>query len=76
MFCVWPQLKHHPIQYKAQTSTERFVYLPCGRQSGKTEIAMRRLISYLSYKRPWTDPKYFYAGPTFGQAKRLSLIHI
>lgn len=30
---------------------------------------MRRLIRYLPIKKPWPDPRYFYCGPTFSQAK-------
>lgn len=47
---------------------KKFVYAPCGRQSGKTEICLRRLVRHLRYRRPWPDPRYFYAGPTVQQA--------
>jgi len=67
---LWPQLKYHPVQAALWVSRERFCYVPCGRQSGKTELAMRRLVRYLPVRRPWPDPKYFYGGPTFAQAKR------
>lgn len=69
MFNAWPQLKYHKTQRKVWTSKERFLYLPCGRQSGKTELALRRLIRYLPVKKDWPDPRYFYGSPTFGQAK-------
>ena len=67
---LWPQLKYHPVQHKLWVCDKRFCYVPCGRQSGKTELALRRLIRYLSVKKPWNDPRYFYGGPTFAQAKR------
>ena len=67
---LWPQLKPHEGQAALWTCPERFVYVPCGRQSGKTELALRRLVRYLPVKRPWPDPKFFYAGPTYQQAKR------
>ena len=65
----WPQLKYHPVQYKAWTSSKRFSYLPCGRQSGKTELALRRLVRYLPVKKDYPTT-YFYSGPTYAQAKR------
>ena len=65
----WPQLKFHQRQHDAWTTCKRFAYLPCGRQSGKTELALRRLVRYLPVKKAWPT-KYFYGGPTYGQAKR------
>lgn len=66
----WPQLRYHPIQHALWTSPKRFVYVPCGRQSGKTELAMRRLVRYLPIKKDWPDPRYFYGGPTYLWLKR------
>lgn len=68
----WPQLKYHPVQSGLWYSPERFAYIPCGRQSGKTELAMRRLVRYLPIKREWTDPRYVYSGPTYRQVKRVA----
>ena len=70
MFNIWPKLNYHETQHKVWVSPKRFIYLPCGRQSGKTELALRRLVRFLPIKKEWADPKYFYAGPTYGQAKR------
>lgn len=70
MFSIWPCLKYHKEQHKLWVSPKRFIYVPCGRQSGKTELALRRLVRYLPIKKEWPDPKYFYGGPTYGQAKR------
>lgn len=67
---LWPQLEYHPTQYELWTCPKRFAYVPCGRQSGKTELAMRRVVRYLRIKRPWPDPRYFYAGPTYQWLKR------
>ena len=50
----------------------RFCYLPCGRQSGKTLLALMKLIRNLRYKKPWDDPRYFYGSPTYSQAKRVA----
>lgn len=66
----WPQLKYHKVQHALWTSPARFVWACAGRQSGKTEISLRRLAAYLPIKKPWPDPLYVYAGPTFAQAKR------
>jgi len=66
---IWPRLKYHPVQYEAWTSSKRFSYLPCGRQSGKTELALRRLVRYLPVKKDYPTT-YFYSGPTYAQAKR------
>lgn len=66
----WPQLRYHEEQHKLWICPERFVYVPCGRQSGKSELAMRRIVRYLPIKRDWPDPRYFYAGPTYQWLKR------
>lgn len=46
--------------------------LPCGRRSGKSEIAKRKLIlSALDPNTGYDDPNYFAAAPTRDQAKRI-----
>lgn len=70
MIDTWAQLKPHEGQHKLWYSKCRFAYVPCGRQSGKTELALRRLVRYLAIKKPWPNPRYFYGGPTYAQAKR------
>jgi len=69
---MWPQLEYHPIQYKVWVCPKRFIYLPCGRQSGKTELALRRLVRFLPVKREWNDPRFFYCAPTYQQAKKIA----
>jgi len=69
---AWSQHKYHPEQYRLATSTKKFAYVTAGRGSGKTEIAKRRLVAYLAVKKPWDDPRYFYAAPTYAQAKRIA----
>ncbi len=66
----WPQLNYHPVQHALWVCPKRFVYVPCGRQSGKSELAMRRLVRYLPIKRDWPDPRFFYGGPTYQWLKR------
>lgn len=68
-FKRWPQLNYHETQHQVWTCPKRFLYLPCGRQSGKTELALRRLVKMLEKPKPWPDPRYFYCGPTYTQAK-------
>lgn len=68
----WPQLKYHAKQRALITCPKRFVYVPAGRASGKTELSMRRLIGHLRKRKPWPDPIYIFAGPTYAQAKRIA----
>lgn len=68
----WFKLKKHPKQSAALRSKARFIMLPCGRGSGKTELARRRLVMALPKKQPWPDPIYFYALPTYAQARRVA----
>jgi len=71
MNALWPQLKAHKEQRRYWASAKRFNYLPCGRQSGKTELAMRKLVRHLPVKKLWPDPKYFLGSPTYRQAKKV-----
>ena len=68
---LWPQLNYHAIQSQVWSSPMRFLYIAAGRQSGKSELGFRRLIRYLPIRKPWPNPKYFYAAPTLKQAKRV-----
>lgn len=69
---AWTQLRPHPLQAAAWRTSKRFVNLPCGRGSGKTEIARRRVVRFLAVKKPWLNPLYFYTLPTYNQAKRVA----
>ena len=66
---AWTQLRPHPTQARAWGSPSRVVAIAAGRGSGKTELARRRVVSFLPVQKPWADPKYFYALPTYNQAK-------
>lgn len=68
----WPQLKYHKDQAAYWASMRRFNYLPCGRQSGKTELAMRKLVRHLPVKKLWPDPRYFFGSPTYQQCKKVA----
>ena len=72
MYTEWPQLTYHEIQAAYWASLARFNYLPCGRQSGKTELAMRKLVRHLPVKRSWPDPRYFFASPTYQHCKKVA----
>ena len=66
---AWTDLRYHPEQARLWRTTARFVAVDCGRGSGKSEIARRRVVRMLNIKRPWSDPEYFYALPTQDQAR-------
>ncbi len=66
---AWPQLEYHATQTALWECLKRFVYVPAGRASGKTELSLRRLVACLPIEKEW-EPTYVYAGPTYAQAKR------
>lgn len=68
----WFALKPHRQQSEVWRTKARFFGLACGRGSGKTMLARRRVVRYLPIRKPWSDPKYFYALPTRQQAKRVA----
>lgn len=51
------------------TSPHRFNVLPCGRRSGKTECAKRKLVRRALRGSGFTRPRYFAAAPVRDQAK-------
>jgi hypothetical protein len=73
---AWTKFKKHPIQQALWRCRKRFVAVPAGRGSGKTELAKRKLV--LSLYNAQIDPDdrtnhlYFYGGPTAQQAKRVA----
>ena len=69
---AWTPLRYHPKQSKAWRTRARFIALACGRGSGKTELARRRVVRMLPVKKPWPDPIYFFALPTAVQARRVA----
>ena len=64
----WYRLRDHPVQLAYVHDDVRFKLAPCGRRSGKTERAKRKLI-----KAGWRTPgRMFFAGaPTRAQAKKI-----
>lgn len=69
---AWTKLRPHEVQRRLWGNRVRFPVVPAGRGSGKTLIAKRYLIRQLPIKKPWSDPKYFYGGPTVQQAKKVA----
>lgn len=69
---AWTPLRYHPLQSKLWRTRARFVAAACGRGSGKTEIARRRVVRMLPLKKPWSDPMYFYGLPTYKHARRVA----
>lgn len=65
-------LRYHDQQGRMWRTRARFVAAACGRGSGKTLLARRRVVRFLPVKRPWPDPIYFYALPTREQARRVA----
>jgi hypothetical protein len=72
----WNQQRYHQTQRFLWYTKSRFTAVPAGRRSGKTEFAKRRLIAWLPVQRDWRNPRYFYGGPTYGQARRIAWDHL
>lgn len=68
----WSPLRPHAQQQGFYASTKRFNVTPAGRRSGKTEIAKRRLVRRAVRGSAFDRPRYFYAAPTYGQARRIA----
>jgi hypothetical protein len=69
---AWTKLRYHEKQSRLWRSPARFVEVAAGRGSGKTELARRRIVRMLPVMKPWPDPMYFYALPTYNQARRVA----
>ena len=69
----WTQLRAHGEQRRYRSSDARFIVMPPGRRSGKSELAKRKVITRAFKARglPWSDPRFFLAAPTREQAKRI-----
>ena len=69
---AWEQLRPHPQQSALWRTSAKTVIVPAGRGSGKSLISKRYCVRWLPIEKPWTDPIYFYALPTYNQAKRVA----
>lgn len=54
-----------------EVSRARFLMAPCGRRSGKTAIAKRKLVLSAITVSKWRDANFFAGAPTRDQAKRI-----
>lgn len=73
---AWTPLRFHPMQDEFWRTKYRFKALACGRGSGKTELARRYIVRMLPVRKPWSDPLYFYAMPTYNQARRVAWVKL
>lgn len=73
---AWTSLRPHAAQAALWNCPKRFVAVPAGRGSGKTELAKRRLVRFLPIGKAWHDPRYFYGAPTTDQAKMIAWDHL
>lgn len=69
---AWTPFRPHAIQQHLWWTQKRFAVVTAGRRSGKTDLALRRLVRYLPIKKAWPDPLYFFGAPTRGQAKYIA----
>jgi len=69
---AWHDLRKHKEQEQAWWSKHRFKILACGRGSGKSMLAKRFISRALPVEHPCPRPMYFYALPTYAQAKRVA----
>lgn len=69
---AWDCFDGHPVQSALWRTPARFAAVYAGRGSGKTAISRRRVVRWLPVRKPWPDPMYFYAMPTYGQARRVA----
>lgn len=67
----WTKLRPHAGQRRYWLSAARFNVAPCGRRSGKTEIAKRRLVRAGLKGTAFADPRFFAGAPVEQQAKRI-----
>ena len=68
---AWKTLRPHQMQSEYLSCASRFVVVPAGRRSGKTECAKRRMIRKALRQTEYEDAWYILAAPTHGQAKRI-----
>lgn len=64
-------LRPHADGEALSAETRRFVVVPAGRRSGKTERAKRKLVVESLVAQGWDDPRFFAGAPTRDQAKQI-----
>lgn len=64
-------LRFHPEQEALKRSTARFVLVPAGRRSGKTELAKRKIVKAAILENTYPDANFACCAPTRDQAKAI-----
>ena len=67
----WELIAHHDTQQDYVASTARFNVLACGRRTGKTLLAKRKVVRASLHGTAYDDARFFLAAPVYGQAKRI-----
>ena len=68
---TWKALRPHDLQIEYLNCPSRFVVVPAGRRSGKTECAKRRMIRKALNSCHAEDAWFIMGAPTHSQAKRI-----
>ena len=68
---TWKALRPHDLQIEYLNCPARFVVVPAGRRSGKTECAKRRMIRKALESCHAEDAWFIMGAPTHSQAKRI-----
>lgn len=77
---AWFKFKYHEEQQRFWNCQRRFQWLDCGRASGKTALAKRKLVKKHLWRNVFSAnthtrckrPLYAYTAPTVAQAKRIA----
>lgn len=72
MIAGWEPLRPHAKQAEAWLTKRKFVILACGRGSGKTMLARRRIVRNLANSHTQPMAYHAYCLPTFAQARRVA----
>ena len=67
----WTKLRYHEKQNALWKCIDRFVVVPAGRRSGKTELAKRKIVKEAIRWYKTTDGRFICAAPTHGQARKI-----
>lgn len=67
----WYSLRFHAEQRALWASPARFRVAPCGRRSGKSELAKRFGVRLAVAPQRFGDARYLFCGPTYQQSKRV-----
>jgi len=69
----WTPLRPHAEQYRLFNSAARFITVPAGKRSGKTEVGGKRkpLLNRILFQMEHIDGRYLFTAPTHRQAKNI-----